>query len=207
MTADSTAFENHWTLWRFLESFFRDSVEKFSKQFDHDVGAIYCLKDKTNKSRRAGSTDELRLEAVFTFDALGGGMVVVVVVVVVVGGGGFGSSLQHVLGRVSFPPLLSGQQKFPYPMSLHPWSFTHGSSLSWSKYSWPQQYCPLQQARFGQSESPFSEQSTMLSMHNPLWMFLLSWCLKHTRSDPHCSLDLQVALRSFLSTAESSSQG
>lgn len=57
--------------------------------------------------------EELKLEDPFTFSALGGRWVVVVVVVVVVGGGGLGSSLQHVLGRVSFPPLLSGQQKFP----------------------------------------------------------------------------------------------
>jgi len=35
--------------------------------------------------------DELKLEELFTLEALGGGKVVVVVVVVVVGGGGLGS--------------------------------------------------------------------------------------------------------------------
>jgi len=77
------------------------------------LDAIYCLKDRRTKSKRAGRSEELKLEEPFTFSALGGGGVVVVVVVVVVGGGGFGSSLQHVFVRVSFPPLLSGQQKFP----------------------------------------------------------------------------------------------
>jgi len=209
MTADVTAFENHWTLLRFLESFIWDSVPNFSKQFDH-AEIIYCLKDTTIKIIKIEKIDEHKLYDPLTASALGGRWVVVVVVVVVVGGGGLGSSLQQTLGRVEFPPLLSGQQKLPYPMSLQPWSLTQGRFFSWLKYSSPQQYWPLQQARLGpflQSESPFSEQSTIGSMHSPLWMFLLSWWRKQTRSEPHCSLDLHVAFLSSLETAESSSQG
>ena len=95
---------------RFLESFFWDSVDNFSKQIDH-IDTFYSLKNTTNKSKITGSTEELKLKEPFTLEALGGGkVVVVVVVVVVVGGGGLGSWLQHMLGRVVFPPLLSGQQ-------------------------------------------------------------------------------------------------
>ena len=54
--------------------------------------------------------EELKQVELLTLEALGGGKVVVVVVVVVVDGGGLGSWLQHMLGRVVFPPLLSGQQ-------------------------------------------------------------------------------------------------
>lgn len=57
--------------------------------------------------------EEHRLDDPLIGSAFGAFGVVVVVVVVVVGGGGFGSSLQHTLGRVELPPLLSGQQKLP----------------------------------------------------------------------------------------------
>merc|ERR1711936_327035 len=135
----------------------------------------YCLKD-VRRIREESRDSGWRREAL---EALGE---VLGRLVVVVEGGGLGSSLQQTLGRVSFPLLPCGQQKLPYPMSLQPSWLPQGREASWLKYSSSQHHWLLQQDRAGQSDFPFSEQSTTGSMQSPLCTFLLSGCLWQERS-------------------------